>query len=224
MKQIITINEPHPIFMQTKNRSLFLASEHIERLHQYQQYNLRRKPADLRCHVQFIFSLIRQADVKREEIFAAIADLFIVLDGGGLALRQRMLNIARPFLYAEDITFFQQHLKQGIGATTPLPISCPSILTEAYVGHANHIQRSTVEQASDTLSEHEQALELIESGDLSSAAHILKKLLYQQANNEQIAEDLLNTLRHAGLEQQIAEVQDWFIENNLPLPNCWPLF
>lgn len=210
--------------MQAKQRSLFLASENILRLHQYQQHSLRRNPSDLRCHVQFIFSLIRQTDVQREELFAALVDLYIVLANKGLALRQRMLNTARPFLLPEDIQFFQRYLEQGLNARTVLPISCPSILTEAYTGSAEHIKKQAAEHISPSLSEHEQALELIEQGDLHGAIELLKQLLQQQPANEQIAEDLINTLRHAEQEHQLTEIQAWFIENNLPLPNCWPLF
>lgn len=224
MNKTITLHEPHPIFTQAENRSLFLASDDIERLHQFQQHSLRHEPSDLRRHVQFIFSLMRQVSVKREDLFAALVDLFIVLNHHGFALRQRMIDAAKPFLLDEDCHFFQQHLQSGLSAKTPLPISCPSILTEAYTGRADHIKKHIIKPTAQHISEHEQALDFIEQGDLESAIHLLQELLYQRPSNEQIAEDLINTLRHAEQEQKLAEIQHWFIENNLPLPNCWPLF
>lgn len=225
MNKITIPSEPHPIFTMSEDRGLFLPNNNQHQLHLFQLHSLRREPANLRCHVQYIFSLIRQEDVPQETVFAALADLFIILNNKGDALRVRMLKAATPFLSANLISFFQQHLESGLHARTPLPISCPSILTEAYTGKADHIKKNDNNAArTEKSTGYDYALELINQGDLISAAQLLEDLLYKTPDNEQIAEDLAAVLRHTEQEHKLSQIQDWFMQNNLPLPNCWPLF
>lgn len=223
MKNMITIKEPHPVF-KNKQPSLLLAAENSVQLEQFQRYTISRDPNNLRNHVQLILGLVQRSPCQREPLFAALADLFIVLGSKGFALRQRMLNTAKPYLEKEDVLFFQKHLKSDLTARIPLPIGINSILTEAYIGKDNHIRKLEHISQQHKLSEYEQALELIDAGELNAAITLLQNALYQEPNNEQIAEDLLNVARHAGQEHILSEMQSWFIENNLELPNSWPLF
>lgn len=221
MKTII--HEPHPAFLDSAKRHLSIETEDIESLIRFQRYKIRRDPRNLTNHVQTIFSLIKQENVQRRLISASLADLYIILGNNGLALRERMLAIAKPYLQTEEIVFFKKHLTQSLDEKTPLPFDCPSSLTKAFSGQSTHIKKIEETFATAELSEYEIALDLIDSGDLERAIGILQKLLYQNPSSAQIAEDLVSTARHAQQEQMLVEIQNWFIENNHELPDCWPL-
>lgn len=213
----------HPIFAKDTGSSLYVANAYGQDFYRYQQFAVSRDPKNLRLHVQLIFSLIQQADVSRDAVFGALLDLFIVLQDKGLPLRQRMLVVSKPFLAPEDITFFEQHLQQGANSRTLVAKSGRSQFCENYSGQADAIKKAVVVLEQATMSVYEEALSLIEYGELDEAAILLEQALKQQPNSEQIAEELLTIYLHQENDDAIDQLRDWFFAQDLELPKCWPL-
>lgn len=100
-----------PVFYLGLNKDRRLPAG-INPVHAYNsfEYKLKQKPNDLSCHLQRIqFSI---SDKNRDELFASICDLFIVLGNQGLALRQRLLNTCRKVLNQKQIELLETHLAE----------------------------------------------------------------------------------------------------------------
>lgn len=213
----------HPLFAQPSDSILSIVDGDESELYRFQLSSLKREPNNLRLHVQLLFNLIQKEGVGRNDIFGALLDLYIVLQDKGLPLRRRMLAVCKPFLTDEDVRFFLQHLERGVDAKTVVADSGCSQLSENYSGDAHFIKKVVVQLEETVMSAYEEALSLIEYGELSEAAVLLEQALKQQPDGEQIAEELLTIYSHQQDEDAIAALRDWFFEQELSLPKCWPL-
>lgn len=220
---MLQIQLPHPVFFEQGSRSLRLASEDALALHHYQQFMLRRAPDNLHRHVQCIFSLLKAEPVSRDALFGALLDLFIVLEEKGLRLRRRMLVAAKNHLPEADLTFLNRHLSSGLHAHTVVADAGLSVLTQGFSGSSKVIYKAVQPAAHPVLSLYEQAVSILEYGDIDQATELLVQALQQQPNDEQIADELLAIYQHQKNEAGIDAIRLWFIENNLSLPNNWPL-
>lgn len=198
-------------------------SDETEQLHRYLSGCLYQTPSNLRLHVQLIFSLIQKEGVSRDEIFGALLDLFIVLRDKGLPLRRRMLVVAKPFIAFEDSQFFEQHLERGITGKAVVPNIGYSQLAEGYVGRSNFIEQEIQIDNQEILSVYEEALSLLEYGELDEAAVLLEQALKQEPGKEQIAEELLAIYTHQQNDESIDAIRNWYFEQDIELPRCWPL-
>lgn len=213
----------HPVFTHSPTGSLYVHSDEAATLHRYLLGCLSREPNNLRFHVQLIFSLIQKENVARDEVFGALLDLFIVLKDRGLPLRQRMLAVATPFITSEDVEFFKKNLESGLGARVICANTGHSLFAEGYVGATDFIEQAIQIDNQQTLSVYEQALSLLEYGELDEAAVLLAQALKQDPDKEQIAEELLAIYMHQEDYTAIDAIRDWYLERDIELPSCWPL-
>ncbi len=72
------------------------------------EYTLRRSPNDLSCHLQRI--QFYMSGKNKDELFAAICDLFIILGTRGQPLRQRMLTYCKKALDQCQVEVLDSHL------------------------------------------------------------------------------------------------------------------
>lgn len=223
MNSLLQIQLPHPVFAEQVAGSLHVASENIATLLQHQQFMLRREPNNLRRHVQYIFALLAEETTSRDALFGALLDLFIVLGDKGLPLRRRMLSAAKSSLPEQDVDWLNLHLLGGLSANTVVTKAGFSVLTQSYRGKNTIISKAEQSAVQPELSFYEQAVSLLEYGDIDQAAELLVLALQQQPSDQQIADELLAIYQHQRNDQALEEVRHWFIENDLPLPNNWPL-
>ena len=88
------------------------------------EYRLKQNPKDLSCHLQRIqFSI---TDKNRDELFASICDLFIILGEQGQPLRQRLFSSCGKALNQQQATLIKAHLaeKQLSENAASLPDNC----------------------------------------------------------------------------------------------------
>ncbi len=88
------------------------------------EYKLKQNPNDLSCHLQRIqFAL---SDKSKDEVFAAICDLFIILGAQGLSLRQRLFTGCKKILEQKQIEILSSHLIGNVltSELTFLPDNC----------------------------------------------------------------------------------------------------
>ncbi|MBE9549302.1 MAG: hypothetical protein IMF09_07865 [Proteobacteria bacterium] len=95
-------------------------------------FQIGRKPADLILHMQRIQHHIRSGN--RNELFAAIVDLFIVLGARGEGFRKRMLAAGRSVLSDKQFVFLQDNFEFGLDASDGVPWLQGSVLHSGIQG------------------------------------------------------------------------------------------
>lgn len=182
----------------------------------------RRQPANLKGHVQYLVTLLAWPQCDSQTLFAALVDLFIAVGEGGLALRRRLLAQARTRLEPEALAFLLQHLPAGLDANTPLPDGCVAQLGNGLQGRVDFVSRC--QQAGNGFASlYQEAMSQLEYGDVEQAQELLEQALREQPLNEEIAAELVAIYRHRRDTESQAAMSQWFINNDMPLPMCWPL-
>lgn len=184
---------------------------------------LRRQPNNLRRHVQYIFLLVRQQKKDALAIKSALLDLFIVLGEGGQPLRERMLQVAKPYLTAADAVYFEQHMQSGLTEKSRVYGKVYSFMTLALSGNGQAIVRQKEEPVKKDFSLFDEAVSMLEQGDVDEARQILERAIKLQPDEEKIAEELLAIYQSQRDHEALAGIRQWFLENDLALPACWPL-
>lgn len=217
--------KPHLIFAEGKSSSLHMPDvvEDPQGFRRYMLGMLRRYPSDLKRHVQYILSLLDAPQKDYEAIYAGLLDLFIVLEDKGLALRQRLLTLARPFLSHEDEDFFRRHMESGITASTPLSHGRGSSFTRAYAGEVGFVRKLDEGRGAGFASLYDEALSLIDYGDLEEAKSLLVTALKSDPVDEPVAAELVSLCERMGDQDTLSAMAAWFMANNLDMPKCWPL-
>ena len=76
-------------------------------------------PHDLKTHLQRIhFHWQRR---KRDAVFTALVDLFLILGTAGAAIRSRLVRNCEALLTSEQRVFLLEHLNDGLDDGIPLP-------------------------------------------------------------------------------------------------------
>lgn len=183
---------------------------------------ISRQPNNLKRHVQYIHGLIALAPGDADAIFSALLNLFVVLETSGFALRKRLLLLAKPHLLLAHYKFLGRHLVTGLSKDTILPAGYYAMLSAANSGRFDFIKKQPQHRAGFA-SAYEEALSLLEYGQLTEAQHLLEQALKEQPDNPRIAEELVAVYQHHNDAQATEKMSQWFIRNNIGLPECWPL-
>lgn len=193
IEQYAAITEPVFYFGLEKNKSIPRSMEPL-RLKNYFEYTLKQNPENLACHLQRIKFSLQQNN--QNEIFAALCDLFIILDQQGQALRQRLFDYVQDKLSPEQIELLAKHLNDN-GLNNGLNNDL-SNASEACSEHCLFKQQEThlfeletqIDSASDTaapesIEDSVQAIEsYIEHSQFDMAEEYLIKLLNNDPENE----------------------------------------
>ncbi|MEW6445584.1 MAG: hypothetical protein ACOZAQ_03550 [Pseudomonadota bacterium] len=185
----------------------------------YLGHRILRHPKELRSHTQRILLLIRRGDGAA--LYGAMVDLLIALRGGGLALKQRMLEHARPLLTRTSHTFLQHHLESGLKPCDPvLSRVRGSLLRAGFCGNDQLVRR--IGGASETQrGALEEAHELIAFGQLDQALETLENSLLVDPAQEEIATELLELYRRTGAHDRLAAMREQIQINFGKLPEAW---
>ncbi len=103
-------------------------------------FTVARFPNDLRSHVRRIALLKRHKN--EAALHGALVDLFIVLQGKGRPLRERMLAASKPVLRKENYFFLSEFLDTGLSALDALPLPRHSVLSKGVTGTSQLVQKS----------------------------------------------------------------------------------
>lgn len=222
MKSAADIFRIPPVFLAYTAVHLYRDNSDSVAFQRFSKAMLHRQPGNLRLHVQRIFCLAADMECQAAAMQGALLDLFIVLGEKGIALRRRMLSVAHPFINNEAIDFFTDHLMCGLDARTPVSFKAHSVLTGGFDGTATMLIRQSSTERNAELSLYEEAALLLEYGDVEQAQLLLEEALRQQPD-EQTAEDLLAIYQYQNDNDALAGMRQWFMDNDVPLPDCWPL-
>ena len=166
--------------------------EHIdpELAWHYYSHLIRRYPKDLKLHTRRIFFAIQNQ--QSENLSGSLHDLFYVLKDAGKNLRIRLLKASMPYLNKEDTVYFAMWIKSGINKGMGYKWTSGSMLSNGLFGPDHTLIQSINESADycEGSSPLEQARSCMEYGQLDVAKDILEKALEEDANNQQLSDEL----------------------------------
>ncbi len=124
-----------PIFWQGANHELLAPDWYpIAPMIEHLTYSVARTPADLTAHTRRVLLCLSQQEPA--PLFGSLADLFIALGDRGGALRQRLFNLARPWLPDPQARLLAAWLDQGYVDDRALPDDTHTVLAARPRGRA----------------------------------------------------------------------------------------
>src|SRR5690606_35115570 len=124
---------------------------------------------------------------------------------------------------AQDVVFFEQHLKPGLNEKSRVYGKVNSFLTLSLSGNGSAIVRQKDAVKKVDISLFDEAVSLLEQGDVDEARVLLERALKTQPDDENIAEELLAIYQSLRDDEALAGMRQWYLENDYALPACWPL-
>ena len=157
------------------------------------EYSLKQKPNDLSCHLQRIQHSM--SEKNKDELFAAICDLFIILGPLGLPLRQRLFSYYNKALNQKQSEILSSHLGETYltSGFVSLPDNCffkkaPVELIEL----CNYTSADTVYQSQDNEDVLHVAESYIENSQFDTALNYMLTQLEQDPENQELTKKLLS--------------------------------
>ncbi len=160
---------------------------------EYLAYRVLQHPKDLLTHMQRIFLEVNSG--KAERIYAAVLDLFIVLDDIGEPLKNRLLKQIKPRISA---SLHQKllEMKQGTGVFSGItPNSAYSVMSNGVVGLKKLIDVSASKRSESQLDPLVEAQACLEYSQVDEAREILEQAILQMPERQELHLDLLDIYR-----------------------------
>ena len=154
-------------------------------------YDVSKTPDKLIVHIQRIYHCYQSK--LSEQLYAALIDFFIVLDGRGLLLSQRMLKGCKSVLAEQQINFLQDYLTTK--PSSPYFLSHQfSVLGKGLIGRLNLINK-TVELEPQQYDPLMIARDYIEYSQLDEAKEVLELAVKEQPKRSDLQLELLDIYR-----------------------------
>lgn len=173
-----------PVFLFNNSKSIHLKETDDEVLN-FLVFSILRKPKGLLVHLQRISLCYEKQD--EDFLYAALVDLFVVLQGAGLSIKRRMLAGSRKHLSAE----IMQQLQSYINGEHLIQGNLYSVLTSGTESDLEMV----VTQVKETVScEHDSlqiARDYIEYSQLEEARDVLEDAILADPEYIELHEDLL---------------------------------
>jgi len=207
-------------FLMSSNPTLDVDLSDVEQkaLH-YLQHKISRNPDDLRSHVQRIELNIRLK--YTDGVFGSILDLFIALSDKGIAIRRRMLSIARPQLSVIHRVFLSHSLKTGLSSKDIMPTTVCSALTAGHIGTQSLVVNGDSIKKEDVIDPLIVAQEHIDKVEIDAAREILELAVISQPWREELHSELLGIYRATQDSDGIQKMFSKLSESSIPDPALW---
>jgi hypothetical protein len=179
--------------------------------------SVSRNPKDLESHVRRVMLAVRAP--LPEHLFGAVLDLYLILGPNGRHLREFLLEQAVPQLDPEDQHFLRHYLAEGLSRDVQLPAAKGSVLDPAAIGAVRLVEKQKAVVAETSALE--QAVQLLDDGDLDGARQLLESALLADPADSAIAKELLLIYRHSRDEAAQAAMLARLQEQGAPAPEGW---
>ena len=189
-----------------------LAAEHL-----YQQavYKIITNPKQLISHLQRICFTYSQG--MTEPLYAALVDLFLVLDGRGKELSNRLVSFTHPLLTKHQSEVLASYLEQG--TVSLLAGNHFSVLTKGLVGSG-----ILLAEKNNEVIEHDPlsiARDYIEYSQLDAAIETLEAGVLEDPERQELQQDLLELYRVTNNNQAFTKMHGLLTEKELDLLAGW---
>lgn len=152
-----------------------------QRYHDYLQHRVSRYPRDLLSHVRRV--MLALFDSRPELVYAALTDLFFILESKGTDLRAGLLERCRPALTLPQI---QTLFGKSEGSDSSDPPHGMSLVIRNYVS-SPPVEINVLEEAR----------ELLGNGQVELAQSLLEQVLPEDPNNPELTVELLEIYRRS---------------------------
>ena len=186
----------------------------------YYSHHIARFPLDLRAHAQRLFLGIDN-DMKNL-LAGAIQDLFIALGESGSALRQKMLEIAKPKLESNDAIYFEKWLTNG--ERVEFSHKLGSVLDNGLPGKPQKLvtpSHSPEETATSYDNIIDEARACLEYGQVEEAQKLLEEELQRNSSNDDIAQELLNIYQYTRDTDALNTSTQQLLADGVELSDAW---
>lgn len=178
---------------------------------------IARDPLDIEAHARRV--LLASRPPLTDRAFGALVDLFLALGDNGRSLRRQLLEQASAWLDPDDAHFLRLHLDTRLSRGAQLPTQRWSVLDTAVVGSLAMVGLQRREVAQET--PFQQAMSLLEYGDLAGARGMLELALLEEPDNEEVNRELLAIYQHSRDDAGKAEMADKLVARHGALPSGW---
>jgi hypothetical protein len=171
-------------------------------------FQIARKPKHLLMHVQRIYYCFH-ANLN-EQLFAAVIDLFIVLDKRGQAISWRILMGVKDRLDSMQFSTLKGYLKNNRANADLLPGNQYSIFSRGLMGVTGLVAQSKAEAPESDHDPLALARDYIEFSQLEEAKRVLEQAILDDSTRLDMHHELLilyhSTNDIAGFKQMLAEL------------------
>ena len=184
--------EPVFYFGLNKNRKLPACINPVHAFNSF-EYRLKQKPNDLSCHLQRMQHSM--SEKNRDELFAAICDLFIILGPLGLPLRQRLFSYYNKALNQKQTEMLSSHLDETCltSGFVSLPDKCFFKKSPvALIKLCDYTSADTLYQSQDNEDVLHVAESYIENSQFDTALNYMLTQLEQDPENQELTKKLLS--------------------------------
>lgn len=185
---------------------------------EYIAYRIVRSPTDLCNHIRRI---LLQDDIgDSDDLYAALLDLFIVLEKKGFALRKRVLEGAKSHLSNQQYRGLSACLKSDHVQCDELPASASSMLAKGLIGNCRLVEavHDETELVRDPLI---QAREHIEYCQIDQARAVLEQAILQQPQRIELHTDLLEIYQSTRDRDAFLTFWQRLNDSENPAPDVW---
>ena len=219
----VTENEVAPVSMSSEeNLSISeiywtTDKQNDERLYQQTVYKVSTKPKSLISHLQRIY--FTYSHDMAEQLYAALIDLFSILDGRGKELSARMLSSTRSLLSEEQLDLLVNYLRRPDKSL--LHGNNFSVLTKGLVG-TNILLTEQKNVESNAV--HDPliiARDYVEYSQLDFAIETLETGLLEAPDREDLQTELLELYKVTKNIQAFSKFRDLLLEKKFDLSVEW---
>jgi hypothetical protein len=178
---------------------------------------IARDPLDIEAHTRRV--LLASRPPLTDRAFGALVDLFLALGDHGRGLRRQLLEQAMPWLDPDDAHFLRTHLDTRLSRGAQLPTQRWSVLDTAVLGALDMVGLQRRQVAQET--PFQQAMSLLEYGDLAGARGMLEVALLEEPDNEEVNRELLAIYQHSRDDAGKADMADKLVARHGALPSGW---
>lgn len=176
-----------------------------------------RDPLDLESQARRV--LLSTQAPHRAQAFGALIDLFLALGDKGRGLRRTLLDAARSCLADDEHRFLLAHLDGGLSRRATLPAATGSVLDAAVIGNLHPVGQQR--RATQAASRVEEAIELLDQGDLPAAQSLLEEVLLDDPDDTTALRELQAIYHHSRDDAAKAGLQARLQERHGRLPAQW---
>ena len=203
-----------PVFVLQNNRHL-----HIKEVNSYMLNflvaSILRNPKDLLIHLQRITLCYKQKN--EDQLYAALVDFFVVLQGAGLSIKQRMITGSRnhlsPLLWHRlQIYLSDYQLIQG---------NIYSVLTSGLESNIELVVSQTDNRVAQDHDPLQLARDYIEYSQLDEAREMLETAILASPDYIELHEDLLELYKSTNNIDAFHEMKFSLSEINHPMQAQW---
>lgn len=188
-------------------------NDELERL----VYSVTRKPKCLVNHMQRISFCFQNR--LNEQLFAAIVDLFVVLNLVGQKLSWRVVLGAKSRLSSEQFNELKHYLKSDSVYATPLSGNKYSVFSKGFVGVNKMIQQ--IEQQVQTSDPLTIALDHIEYCQLEEAKTVLEEAILEQPERQDLRLELSSLYKSTGDSNRFHQMLARLSRSGVSITDDW---